>query len=1183
MSLLTLKEGLKKFSKAYCDEPLKIDINSFREQLKLFIKDIEQAKEREENEEFFKKLINDFLSKSFNYSSEYKINTKSNIDSAIYSNSNNSKKVHVITEVKTPKNEKEMLSKKNINAKALHEMILYYLSETRLISGNKIETNFEAEVQHLIATNSFEWFVFDAVDLEKIVSGNIENYYYKHFNGLKEDKNNPKFYEYLESELNKKNINKELDYIYFNIEDYSQLDCLVYLYKIFSQDFLIKKKYQTKVSEHILNKKFYHELLYILGFEEKKDKQSKVYEIRINHNVKNTFANQIYQILVEEKEYKDEKANELTIQLVILWMNRLLFIKLFEGQLLLINGKSDKYHILDKDKIKDFETLHKLFFEVLGKRDRETGNDIVSKFDNVPYLNSSLFELDNLEKTEGINIKRVRNAKVKLKSNSVLNEIKEKELFLIDYLLNFLNSYNFGAEVDENNVLKEGKDIIDASVLGLIFEKINGYKDGSYYTQSVITDYIAKESINCAIIDKINEVKKWNCTSFDDIINQFNRTIGEAREINEIINSVKICDIAVGSGHFLVSALNQILYIKWQLGILLTKDKKDFIKNIKLEIDDGALIVKDECDNKIYYKRDDIKTQIMQEMLFEEKKVIIENCLFGVDINSNAVNICRLRLWIELLKSAYYKKGKMEILPNIDINIKSGNSLIEKFSFNVGKKIYNNSDKSFTKGLNEYKKLILAYKTSADKVEKNDIKSKIKELKSSIKNSCMYDNVRIDVDNNEAKLVDVNQPNITLYKNSMEWAFEFPEILNENGVFNGFDVIIGNPPYIDSERMSLKLPEERKFYSVKYSVAKGNWDIFVLFIERALMLMKYNGYLSFIVPNKLLYAPYASETRKLMINKNIMFIRDYSSVNVFPDADVYTIVFCLKNSKEKNQVKIESMKDLTSAHRRKYVSEKDFYASDDWGKYINTTNSSLNLIEKLNKYSKLSDYVIINDPATTGEAYLIKDKLVDKNVDSTKYAKLINTGAIDPYMNYWGIDEIKYLKNDYLYPVISINDLKNISNKRFNEYKNKKIIVAGMAKKIEAYYDDGNYLAGKSTKIIQLKDNIDNIDLVYITGLINSKVINFYLLSKYGKAAMSKGYITIKKEMLYDLPIENNITKTIHNKIVSLVLDIQNKYKMNNNKSSSIVDRKKNELEETIYNIYGITDAERKNIEKVTI
>src|SRR5690606_34864295 len=219
-------------------------------------------------------------------------------------------------------------------------------------------------------------------------------------------------------------------------------------------------------------------------------------------------------------------------------------------------------------------------------------------------------------------------------------------------------------------IQEENKTLINASVLGLIFEKINGYKDGSFFTPGMITMYVCRETLRQAVIKKFNETLNWNVQTFDELYNK----IEDKNRANAIVNSIRICDPAVGSGHFLVSALNEMIAIKNDLKILQDKQGR-ILRDYHIEVENDELIVSDDNGKLFEYHPTNKESARVQETLFHEKQVIIENCLFGVDINPNSVKICRLRLWIELLKNAYYTTPTtLETLPNIDINIKNGNS-----------------------------------------------------------------------------------------------------------------------------------------------------------------------------------------------------------------------------------------------------------------------------------------------------------------------------------------------------------------------------------------------------------------------------------------------------------------------------------------------------------------------------
>ena len=193
--------------------------------------------------------------------------------------------------------------------------------------------------------------------------------------------------------------------------------------------------------------------------------------------------------------------------------------------------------------------MESLFFEVLGKKQRED-TVFFNKFKEIPYLNSSLFEKQDVEigrgiYHNGIMISELKNSAIKRFSRSVLGNKAKPNYNLLEYIIDFLNSYNFAS--DEANA-SDGtmREILDAAVLGLIFEKLNGYKDGSTYTPSEITEYLSRESIERTVIDKVNSAMKWNSGSLTDIYNKI-YTLEQRKKINDIINSITICEIIIPS------------------------------------------------------------------------------------------------------------------------------------------------------------------------------------------------------------------------------------------------------------------------------------------------------------------------------------------------------------------------------------------------------------------------------------------------------------------------------------------------------------------------------------------------------------------------------------------------------------------------------------------------------------
>ncbi len=428
----------------------------------------------------------------------------------------------------------------------------------------------------------------------------------------------------------------------------------------------------------------------------------------------------------------------MTLELCLTWVNRVLFLKLLEAQLVDYHNGNRDYRFLDIQTIQDFDELFTLFHQVLAKLPEERRANIKAKYARVPYLNSSLFEISELE-AETVTIESLKDTiPLSLNSTTVLKEIRNQrgELPTLEYIFKFLDAYDFASEGAEG-ITENNRSLINASVLGKVFEKINGYKDGSIYTPGFITMYMCRQAIRLAVVQKFKDTYGWNISEFDDIKNYLadRRSKTDILEFNQIMNSLHLCDPAVGSGHFLVSSLNEIIAIKCELGILADANGERF-RDVEITIENDELTVFDTERNEFFkYRIQDGKptnkeAQRLQKTLFHEKQTLIENCLFGVDVNPNSVKICRLRLWIELLKNAYYKEStnfaELETLPNIDINIKQGNSLVSRFALDEDLSAVL-SKVEYT--IEDYQNFVLGYKETRDREKKREFEKKIKQIK----------------------------------------------------------------------------------------------------------------------------------------------------------------------------------------------------------------------------------------------------------------------------------------------------------------------------------------------------------------------------------------------------------------------------------------------------------------------
>lgn len=1117
-------------------------VSDYKIKLQDYLKNVNIAIQKNETEEHLKGILVKFLKDNFYYENKYTINTSSSVDAAISKDNI----LQVLIETKKPSNTVEMVSEKNLNKKALWEIILYYIEATRSIQDGKVKRNPDSEIKNLIITDCKRFFLFDSQKVEFIVKGELENFWEKKETAQLISKNKDIFYDKAKEYFSIKDNISKLNYIYFDIEElYKTRAGITMSYKVLSKQILLKDN-AKKVVAAPLNAAFYQELLYILGLKEVKENGKTL--IKINFNVENTFAVQVYKYLKDDKGILDEnEVIDKTFSAIIVWTNRLLFIKLFEGQLFSINGEKQEYHILDKDKIQNENDLQNLFFKILGKKDRDSGG-FFDKFKDIPYLNSSLFENYDVEKND-VMIRDIDNKDVQVKPHSKTK--KQGKLKLVEYVIDFLNSYNFSSVSVGENETASGKEIIDAAVLGLIFEKINGYKDGSHYTPSSITEYICKETIERSVLQKVNNFYNQSLKTFDDLI-LFASDITKKKQINDIINSLKICDPAVGSGHFLVSALNRIIAIKSELGVLFYHNENRLLTDYEIRIINDILTITDGNGELFSYNRANAGSFKVQKTIFCEKRFIIENCLFGVDINDKAVSICQLRLWIELLKNAYYENNVMETLPNIDINIKCGNSLLNKLPVEAGKKLSGKTDKELKKLIIEYKQSVNIYKHESNKLNKQNLKITIEKVKRILHQSAVQMSMDFMGDTTDYAEMD-------LMNNAFEWAIEFPEILDDNGAFLGFDCVIGNPPYIDSEEMVRTMKAQRELYNSIYKVAKGNWDLFLLFIELAIKLLKKGGCNSFILPNKLLAANYAKETRKLMSNYGLIGIRDYSDVKVFESAAVYPVIYILEKAKLTVPCVMQKMLSFDIMNIVSYINQEEILKQDNWAQFFVEDTLATKLIAKMNASPKLETIATVKGAATVNEAYEIKNILTEDEFKFEEHFKLVNTGTIDRYCSLWESAKTQYIKTGYYKPVLSKLELKNLYKQRYVESLKDKIIIGGMCKVLECYLDNGQCLAGKSTTIV-----FDSkIDLNVLVGILNSKLMTFFYSTYFKSLSLAGGFFRFGTPQIKLLPIAEN-KENIYASLTEMVVKIISNYDLELDKQINCA----------VYKLYNLTDEE---------
>ncbi|ECR9777472.1 class I SAM-dependent DNA methyltransferase, partial [Campylobacter jejuni] len=1049
-----------------------------------------------------------------------------------------------------------------------------------------------------------------------------------------------------------------IDLTFLKDKQKSNFKNLASIYKTFHRDFLLSEFNPNDANS--LNNAFYKELLYILGLcESKQNSKLIIAKSEESKEEQGTFYTAINSKLKEENF-------ETILKLLILWLNRILFLKLIESNLVRFNDDKN-LKFLNFKKIPDFDKLSELFFEVLAK---EKSTRKKSEFAYLPYLNSSLFEKQSIENT--LEISSLSNdLKLFYYKNTVLKDDKCKakkgQVGLLEYLFEFLDSFDFGSDDEQSEILSQ-KELISSSVLGNVFEKLNGYKEGSFYTPSFITSYMCKESITKVVLDKFNAQFDLDAKDISELRKSLRKEDKKAQK--ELLNSIKICDPAVGSGHFLVSALNVMLSIYDELNL--------FDEEFYLEVQNDEILITGRKGEFIEYKRPSTpkdKAHLIQQELFHTKKDIIENNLFGVDINPNSCEITKLRLWIELLKHSFYQSfddenyHDLKTLPNIDINIKCGNSLVSYFETGKSLSHYPN----IKERINKYKRIVKDYKEGFY-TDKSHINQEIKNLKISFKNFCFADKFKKEMKGfndkcekyskkygnflaiNDENLKFFVSANLTLFdfdekeatkefanlkkeydnifnlesNHPFEWRFEFPEILDDDGNFKGFDLIIGNPPYI-------KEAENKELFAntKKLRTYQGKMDIWYHFVGRGFDMLKNNGYLAFIATNNWITNSGAKKLRNIVLEESqILSLVDFSSFMVFDSASIQTMIMSFQKIKPPKNYEFHFAKITTQTPIYEDVINllKNEKTQNNEILKINLTPKKF--IDKTLNFTK-SDYEeLFNKIQKYGKFYLEEREVAQgivypqENINKKSLEILGNNfylGQGIQKLTNEEVENLSLLKNEkiLLKPIFESDNIQKYFVKRYNyfwviytnssfknpnsmdDYPNlkkhldkfKKVITSDNKPYGLHRARDEKFFTG-SPRIVALRKCVgepkfsyvdfdcyvsatfyviktQRINVKYLTAILNSKLIAFWLKHK-GK--MQGNNYQIDKEPLLNIPIVtiNSKNQKIADELINLVDEILKAKEQDKNANTSPLEEKINNI---VYKIYNLTEEEIKTIE----
>lgn len=739
-------------------------------------------------------------------------------------------------------------------------------------------------------------------------------------------------------------------------------------------------------------------------------------------------------------------------------------------------------------------------------------------------------------------------------------------------IIDILKRYNF--TVEENTPFDQEVSL-DPELLGKVFENLLASynpetqntarkQTGSFYTPREIVQYMVDESLVAHLKRTVGEelelIYRQLLQYTDDPIDF---TDDQRKSIMESLYNCKILDPACGSGAFPMGVLQQMVHILGRIDPDNVQWKEMMMDQA---IDETTEAFKSATKEERQEQIADIERSFDEGVNrpdYARKLYLIENCIYGVDIQPIAIQISKLRFFISLVVDQKTNADPTDNfgirpLPNLEAKFVAANTLIGITS-DLSLADQSKSVQTMKQQLKMARHKIFSAKTVRTK---RKYKQQVNDLRIAI--SCELESLGFITETETSQLAswDMFDQNASSSFFDSDWMF---------GV-KGFDIVIGNPPYIDSETMTKEMPEMRKIYSSSYTCAKGNWDMFIPFIQKGSSLAHSNGSYIFIVPNKIVAAKYANKIRELIEAEFLIEIRDYSKVDVFENADVYPCTVNVSKVPLNSPVTFTTMSNRTDILYSFHISQERFHNVGFWDVFFQEPYhyKVLNKYFKQQSLSNRTDITILG-AATVSEAYVIKECIFDleSSVDSVK---IINTGTIDPYINLWGISRMQYIKGQYTYPRILLSDLKNMNETRLKQALSPKIIVAGMSKRIEAVYDKrGEYLAGKSTTIILSTREI----LLVLLAIINSKFVQYCINKQFNSLKMAGGFFTIGTREVSSIHIPN-LSNTALENYVNAILAIK---ELNPNADISNEEKK---IDCIVYKLYGLTYDEVKIVDPKT-
>jgi len=797
----------------------------------------------------------------------------------------------------------------------------------------------------------------------------------------------------------------------------------------------------------------------------------------------------------------------------------------------LASGRYGKYENFFND------ILEPLFYDTLAT---DRGHDALCNHFKcrVPFLNGGLFE--------PLGDYNWRKIDIILPNKLFTNTERVDEGITGTGVLDVFDRYNF--TVNEAEPL-EKEVAIDPEMLGKVFENLieeNRRKGlGAYYTPREIVHYMCQESLINYLDTALNTIEESVASTKLKQTKLFGESETEQASLKKTIRRelVPRADIET----FVHLGDHAALYEAARMS-----GTKSYVLHLPKSIERHARLIDEKlteitiCDpavgsgafpvgmmTEIVRARSSLTpyfNDVHERTPYQFKRHAIQNSLYGVDIDAGAVEIAKLRLWLSLVVDEEEVK-QIKPLPNLDYKIVAGNSLLG-FPFK-SRRIY------------DIERLKDEFFNEVDLSVKAQLKRKI-----------------------EAKLDEtiLAAKQSLGYEVTFDFETWFSEVFRKRG---GFDVVIANPPYVDSETMVRNDARGRELIANLFETTRGNWDLYIPFWELGLKRVNTVGTATFITPNKWLSIRYGKALREYS-KRHVYHIVDYSKFRAFETVGVFPVVILMSKNRP-SSLTVRRFMDNQQLVFEQTMPANSLEQFTNWGVFL---SPHLSLILKIiDGHPKLMSCCDPEEPFTVSEAYEIAKVLEEWTNSKKDFLRFVNTGTIDPYASLWGQKQTTYLKSKYSRPIVNAERLRRKFPRRYSQSVSPKIIISGI-RHFESFLDkQGEYVAGKSTVILRSFRTGYCPDC--LVGILNSKLVRFFLKECYGSLAMDGG-INFSPHNISEIPIAN-WENSLEKQVVSYVDRISAEKQRDLEADTTEWEQK---IDQVVFDLYGLTPAEIRLVEE---